>query len=388
MNKSFDDDTTEDTQKRIFLCHANEDKIAVRAIHRKLIEEGFSPWLDEVDLLPGQDFESAIKKALEGSKCVMIFFSENSVKKRGFVQRELKHILRIIEEIPSGELFIVPVKLDDCDVPDEFSNLHWVNLAEPDAWKKIISTLGLIYNDQFIYESSGFFSQVYQDQHSAEQQTIDHLVALAEEATGKRVEDIKGVRQQQILNQWVSVAKFSSEDEPLLFNTWQNMLEEMLEGKVVDPIIIQSLQHFHEEDISFLMKFRKGRLKVSESEDVFRVDQATFSRVITSSKQQEYSVAFIGFATIYFVIYIVYSFFSSIERGNESNFFGDMGSLILWMFGTMVAGGLAGFTVSHFLPTHDLTWLGNNIVKLARKETSVPIETSLERVLRTLTNLF
>jgi len=46
---------------RIFLCHASEDKARVREVYQHLKALGFAPWLDEVDILPGQDWEYEIK---------------------------------------------------------------------------------------------------------------------------------------------------------------------------------------------------------------------------------------------------------------------------------------------------------------------------------------
>jgi hypothetical protein len=41
---------------QIFLCHANEDKAHVREVYHRLCAiDGFEPWLDEEDLLPGHD---------------------------------------------------------------------------------------------------------------------------------------------------------------------------------------------------------------------------------------------------------------------------------------------------------------------------------------------
>jgi hypothetical protein len=40
---------------RIFLCHASEDKPQVREVYQRLGALGFEPWLDEVEILPGQD---------------------------------------------------------------------------------------------------------------------------------------------------------------------------------------------------------------------------------------------------------------------------------------------------------------------------------------------
>ncbi len=60
---------------QIFLCHASEDKPKVREVYHRLKDEGFEPWLDEEDLLPGQLWEQEIPKALKASDFILIFFS-------------------------------------------------------------------------------------------------------------------------------------------------------------------------------------------------------------------------------------------------------------------------------------------------------------------------
>ena len=84
---------------RIFLCHASEDKAQVREVyHRLRAVEGFEPWLDEEDLLPGQEWEREIPRALQISDFILIFLSRNSVAKRGYVQREMKLALDAWQE--------------------------------------------------------------------------------------------------------------------------------------------------------------------------------------------------------------------------------------------------------------------------------------------------
>jgi hypothetical protein len=48
---------------KVFLCHSAGDQPAVRALYQKLQADGFAPWLDEEDLLPGQKWEQEIPKA-------------------------------------------------------------------------------------------------------------------------------------------------------------------------------------------------------------------------------------------------------------------------------------------------------------------------------------
>jgi len=50
---------------RIFLCHASQDKLIVRELYQRLLAEGWiDPWLDEEKLLPGQDWDMEIEKAV------------------------------------------------------------------------------------------------------------------------------------------------------------------------------------------------------------------------------------------------------------------------------------------------------------------------------------
>src|SRR5438105_3479377 len=49
---------------RVFLCHAIEDKAKIRTLRDKLVADGFEPWLDESDVMPGLDWRTEIGRAL------------------------------------------------------------------------------------------------------------------------------------------------------------------------------------------------------------------------------------------------------------------------------------------------------------------------------------
>jgi formylglycine-generating enzyme required for sulfatase activity len=127
---------------RIFLCHASEDKAQVReAYHRLHTINGFEPWLDEEDLLPGQDWTREIPRALQKSDFILIFFSRNSVAKRGYVQREMKLALDALQELPEGTIHTIPVRLDDCEVPESFQHYHYANLFAPNGFDHIVHAI-------------------------------------------------------------------------------------------------------------------------------------------------------------------------------------------------------------------------------------------------------
>ena len=53
--------------------------------------------------------------------------SSGSVKKKGYVQAVLKKALEVAEEIPEGDIFIVPVRLDACAVPHSLEMYQWLD---------------------------------------------------------------------------------------------------------------------------------------------------------------------------------------------------------------------------------------------------------------------
>jgi len=103
---------------RVFMCHASQDKPVVRDLCRQLRAAGWiEPWLDEEKLLPGQEWDLEIEKAVEHSDVVLVCLSSHSVDKEGYIQKELRFVLNIAETKPEGAIFVVPLRLDDCPVP-------------------------------------------------------------------------------------------------------------------------------------------------------------------------------------------------------------------------------------------------------------------------------
>jgi hypothetical protein len=113
---------------KVFLCHASQDKPAVQELYQKLVTEGWiEPWLDEKNLLPGQDWQAEIRSAVETSDAVVIFLSNTSVNKDGFIQKELRLAREVAMEKTDGSIFLIPLRLDNCEVPKGLQLIHWAN---------------------------------------------------------------------------------------------------------------------------------------------------------------------------------------------------------------------------------------------------------------------
>src|SRR5262245_28711056 len=126
---------------QIFLCHASEDKAAVEAIYDRLKALSYKSWLDKKDLLPGQRWRLEIPKAIRASDFTLISLSKTSVAKRGYVQNEFKLALEVLREVPEGTIYAIPIRLDECPIPDQFSDLHWCNLFEADGFEYLLKVL-------------------------------------------------------------------------------------------------------------------------------------------------------------------------------------------------------------------------------------------------------
>lgn len=113
---------------RVFLCHSSNDKPAVRELYQKLrAEPWIDPWLDEKKLLPGQDWDLSIEKAVEDSHAVLVCVSNDSVTKEGYIQKELRFVLDIALTKPEEEIFVIPLRLENCQPPRRLRAFHYVD---------------------------------------------------------------------------------------------------------------------------------------------------------------------------------------------------------------------------------------------------------------------
>ncbi len=125
---------------KVFLSHAHADAAAVRALYNRLVADGVDAWLDKEKLLPGQDWEMAIRKAVRESDVVIVCLSKQ-FNQRGYRQKEVRIALDEAEKIPEGEIFIIPARLEECENLENLRKWHWVDLFEKDGYSKLMRAL-------------------------------------------------------------------------------------------------------------------------------------------------------------------------------------------------------------------------------------------------------
>ncbi len=104
---------------KVFISYAEKDIDVATRLYSDLTKAGITTWLDEEDILPGQKWKKIKEIAIKESSHFLLLLSSNSVSEKGYVHKELKIALNLSDEYPDSEIFIIPVKLDECEVVDD-----------------------------------------------------------------------------------------------------------------------------------------------------------------------------------------------------------------------------------------------------------------------------
>ena len=128
-------------QNNVFLIHAHSDKEIVHKLYTRLIKDGMHVWLDAENLQPGQDWQHEIRKAILKSDVVIVCLSRGFDQQQGYRHEELKVALEKAKLFISDEIFIVPVRLEKCDMPETLRHLQRVDLFETSGYKKLLRAL-------------------------------------------------------------------------------------------------------------------------------------------------------------------------------------------------------------------------------------------------------
>lgn len=126
---------------QIFLSYTQDDEKQVNELYQVLSKVGFKPWMDKKDILGGETWERKIEKALEQSDFFVACLSKKSVDRRGFLQRETKQALDIWQNKLDSDIYIIPLKLEECELPESLRKFQIVPLYEDDGYERLIEAI-------------------------------------------------------------------------------------------------------------------------------------------------------------------------------------------------------------------------------------------------------
>jgi SIR2-like domain/TIR domain len=125
MNQVLQDES----DKTVFISYAREDSADAEKLYKDLKNRGAKPWIDKEEILAGESWKLAISKAIKTNRFFIPLFSSRSVSKVGYVNREIKYALEIFGYYPEKAIYMIPVRIDNCEIPFErLEDIHYADL--------------------------------------------------------------------------------------------------------------------------------------------------------------------------------------------------------------------------------------------------------------------
>jgi hypothetical protein len=108
----------------IFVSYTKADRERVSPYYSALKSSSYQVWMDIYDIKGGQNWDFEIVKAIDVATIIVAFVSKNSVDRRGYIQKELRTALEKYREKLVDDIFLIPVMLDDIDIPAQLKPLQ------------------------------------------------------------------------------------------------------------------------------------------------------------------------------------------------------------------------------------------------------------------------
>jgi hypothetical protein len=93
--------------------------------------------------MAGQEWQYEIQKAFRLSDVVVVCLSRESIAKAGYIQKEIRYALDVAEEQPEGTIFVIPLRLEECKVPERLKKWQWVDYFSEEGHERLMRALRL-----------------------------------------------------------------------------------------------------------------------------------------------------------------------------------------------------------------------------------------------------
>jgi hypothetical protein len=139
---------------KILISYASEDYDFAKRLYNDLKRiGGVIPWLDREDLMPGQKWAEEIPNVIEDCRYLLFLISENSITKKGYIQKEQKIALDILDEYPPNHVFIIPARIDHTEpVCEKLKRIHYADftISYENGLNQIKTTISSNYPIHFL----------------------------------------------------------------------------------------------------------------------------------------------------------------------------------------------------------------------------------------------
>ena len=93
---------------------------------------------------------------MQTSDVVIVYLSRSSVTKEGYVQKEIRQALDVADEKREESIVLIPLRLEECVVPERIRRRYWVGLFEERGYEEPLQALRIKAREKTpgIYSSS------------------------------------------------------------------------------------------------------------------------------------------------------------------------------------------------------------------------------------------
>src|SRR5262249_34372303 len=138
---------------QVLLCCDRLDADHVRIYRNFLRSKSIDARLIIDALAGGTDVEFELKRLVQGAQLVLVFLSTRSVKREGPLQKAILTALDLYKEKPPGKVFIIPVRLDECETHLRLAELHRIDVFESSGWEKLSQQI-IDHQEQYEHDLS------------------------------------------------------------------------------------------------------------------------------------------------------------------------------------------------------------------------------------------
>ena len=123
----------------IFMSHTAVDKPFVRRLRKDLLAHGVPRvWLDEAEIDIGDSLIAKIEEGMKLSRYIAVVMSQKSIG-APWVKKELDVAMN--REIASGEVVVLPLLYEKCDLPEFLKGKLYADFSNPEAYEPVLAKL-------------------------------------------------------------------------------------------------------------------------------------------------------------------------------------------------------------------------------------------------------
>ena len=105
------------SKKHVFISYFGDNREEVAKLRDELLAAGETVWWDK-DIQPGQDWRQEIRQAMRDSYAVLLCLSDEGTRRAtSWLYPEALDAIGEYRRYRTGEIFLIPVRLNDCELP-------------------------------------------------------------------------------------------------------------------------------------------------------------------------------------------------------------------------------------------------------------------------------